>query len=59
VFSDEPVKVLTGAACDPGAGLACAGYGSTVTVTAPLGFAMAACAMRWLARSAADATGSG
>ena len=48
IFSDEPVH-LPAAACDPGAGLACMGYGSTVAVTAPLGFAAAACALRSLA----------
>jgi tRNA A37 threonylcarbamoyladenosine dehydratase len=46
VFSDEPVRLPTGA-CAPeegefAAGLSCAGYGSSVAVTAPLGFAAAA-----------------
>lgn len=51
VFSDEPVqrpRSETGAAELSAGGLACAGYGSTVTVTAPLGFAAAAEALRLL-----------
>ena len=39
VFSDEPM--VRGAACDAAAGLACAGYGSVVTVTGAMGFAAA------------------
>jgi len=50
VFSDEPVR-KPAEDCDPAARLACAGYGSTVAVTAPLGFAAAAAALRWLADS--------
>ena len=49
VFSDEPVQAPLGGA-DAGAGLACAGYGSSVVVTAPLGFAAAACAIEQLTR---------
>lgn len=49
VYSDEPVRLPPGGA-DAGAGLACAGYGSTVVVTAPLGFAAAACAIEQLTR---------
>ncbi len=44
VFSDEPVR----GRAQPGMALACAGYGSVVTVTASLGFALAACALRQL-----------
>lgn len=47
VYSDEPVR-RPAAACDSGdfvAGLACAGYGSSVVVTASLGFALAAAAI--------------
>jgi tRNA A37 threonylcarbamoyladenosine dehydratase len=58
VFSDERPRPAQGAAdpaatCAPaeriaGAPLACAGYGSTVVVTAPLGFAAAARALDWI-----------
>lgn len=51
VFSDEPVQPPR-ADCDAAAathGLACSGYGSSVTVTAPLGFAAAAAALALLA----------
>lgn len=48
VFSDEPVR-KPAEDCDPAARLACAGYGSSVAVTAPLGFAAAAVALQWLA----------
>lgn len=47
VYSDEPVR-RPDAACATGdfvAGLACAGYGSSVVVTASLGFALAAAAI--------------
>lgn len=47
VYSDERVRVPAGGA-DAAAGLACAGYGSSVVVTAPLGFAAAACAIEHL-----------
>ncbi len=50
VFSDEPVRAPS-EDCDPAARLACAGYGSSVAVTAPLGFAAAAAALRWLAQA--------
>ncbi|MCG8996338.1 tRNA threonylcarbamoyladenosine dehydratase, partial [Laribacter hongkongensis] len=44
VFSDEPVrKPQAGAACESGAapqGLACAGYGSAMTVTASMGLVL-------------------
>lgn len=43
--------------CAPGAPLACAGYGSLVTVTAPMGFAAAALALEAALRGAAPATG--
>jgi tRNA threonylcarbamoyladenosine dehydratase len=48
VFSDEPVR-KPAQDCDPAARLACAGYGSSVALTAPLGFAAAAVALQWLA----------
>lgn len=50
VFSDEPIRRPFGAACDVAPqGLACAGYGSSVSVTAPLGFAAVALALQLLA----------
>ena len=54
VFSDEPVLApFAPADCDiespQSQGLACTGYGSSVTVTAPLGFAAAALALDTLA----------
>jgi tRNA threonylcarbamoyladenosine dehydratase len=57
VFSDEPVQPprRDDAAEAGGAttqGLACSGYGSSVTVTAPLGFAAAALVLRMLAGAA-------
>jgi tRNA A37 threonylcarbamoyladenosine dehydratase len=57
VFSDEPVLAPTGnhqLPGEPGTALACAGYGSSVVVTAPLGFAAAAWALQWLARTPAS-----
>jgi tRNA A37 threonylcarbamoyladenosine dehydratase len=51
VFSDEPIRAPQD--CSPQARLACAGYGSTVTVTGAMGFAAAACALRHLARDRA------
>lgn len=59
VYSDEPVRLPTGACApepDLAAGLACAGYGSTVAVTAPLGFAAAAFALDRIARTAHGAS---
>lgn len=61
VFSDEPVRQpATADACDPGEaaaarshGLACSGYGSSVTVTAPMGFAAAARALALVASARA------
>ncbi len=61
VFSDEPVRTPvtdSAAACDVDAvlgshGLACSGYGSSVTVTAPMGFAAAAAGLRLLLGAAA------
>jgi tRNA A37 threonylcarbamoyladenosine dehydratase len=54
VFSDEPVQPpRVDQSCQPEAGthgLACSGYGSNVTVTAPLGFAAAAATLTRLAR---------
>ena len=60
VYSDEPVQApRAGDAEGRGAmathGLACSGYGSSVTVTAPLGFAAAALALQLLARADAAA----
>jgi tRNA A37 threonylcarbamoyladenosine dehydratase len=53
VFSREPVGLPEGA-CDPESGLACHGYGSTVTVTATFGLVAAAEALEQaLARAAA------
>lgn len=56
VFSSEPLRYPeTGAACDEApsiAGLNCAGYGSSVCVTAPFGFLAAAEALRYLAATA-------
>jgi tRNA A37 threonylcarbamoyladenosine dehydratase len=54
VFSDEPVRPpQPDVGCDLAEalthGLACSGYGSSVTVTAPLGFAAAAAALQVLA----------
>lgn len=54
VFSDEPVRSPS-EECDPSARLACAGYGSSVAVTAPLGFAAAAAALHLLARPGVEA----
>jgi tRNA A37 threonylcarbamoyladenosine dehydratase len=72
VFSDEPVRrplaaecavdlrgVDTGQAAAAPQGLSCAGYGSAVTVTAPLGFAAAAVALRLLASGCAAAPAPG
>jgi tRNA A37 threonylcarbamoyladenosine dehydratase len=50
VYSDEPVR--TPKQCLPQAGLACAGYGSTVAVTGAMGFAAAALALQHLAAGA-------
>jgi len=59
IYSDEPVqppRVDTGPdlGSAPTQGLACSGYGSSVTVTAPLGFAAAAAALSAIAAKAAD-----
>jgi tRNA A37 threonylcarbamoyladenosine dehydratase len=53
VFSDEPVRKPVASCAVPGEqaspqGLSCAGYGSAVTVTAPMGFAAAAVALNVL-----------
>lgn len=60
VYSDEPVRAPLAAACDGPVtqGLACSGYGSSVTVTAPLGFAAAAAALAWLSDAAAAPSGT-
>jgi tRNA A37 threonylcarbamoyladenosine dehydratase len=53
VYSDEPVEMPAVADCDVAErmvrGLACAGYGSSVTVTAPFGFTAAAVALGLIA----------
>ncbi len=55
VYSDEPVRPPAAdgrpATMPQAAGLACAGYGSAVTVTAALGLALAAAALNALARA--------
>lgn len=48
VYSDEPIR----GKASGGAALACAGYGSVVTVTASLGLALAACALQRIAEAA-------
>lgn len=50
VYSDEPIRGKTSG----GAALACAGYGSVVTVTASLGLALAAGALQRIADRGAD-----
>lgn len=50
VFSDEPIR----GSAQPGSPLACAGYGSVVTVTASLGLSLAACALRHLTMASRD-----
>jgi tRNA A37 threonylcarbamoyladenosine dehydratase len=55
IYSDEPVRRPApecGAAGDFVGGLACAGYGSSVAVTATMGFVAAAAAMLRLAQAA-------
>jgi tRNA A37 threonylcarbamoyladenosine dehydratase len=65
VFSDEPVRKPVASCAVPGEqaspqGLSCAGYGSAVTVTAPMGFAAAAVALNVLqARIAAGVIAPG
>jgi tRNA threonylcarbamoyladenosine dehydratase len=55
VYSDEPVARPAVSSDSPAgdlrAGLACAGYGSAVTLTAPVGFAAAARALQRIIRS--------
>jgi tRNA A37 threonylcarbamoyladenosine dehydratase len=54
VYSDEPVARPAGAdGVAPDGGLACAGYGSSVAVTATMGFVAAGHALTWLARGTA------
>lgn len=59
VYSDEPVRPPAPTSAQPArrfvAGLACSGYGSTVTVTAPMGFAAAALALQRLIARTEDA----
>jgi len=45
VYSDEPVRIPARLAADPSGGLACSGYGSSVVVTATMGFVAAATAL--------------
>lgn len=55
IYSDEPVRRPVGLTCDadaPRSGLNCAGYGSSVCVTAPFGFAAAATVLDMLHRTA-------
>lgn len=55
VYSDEPVRLPIGACArqpDPAASLACAGYGSSVAVTASLGLAAAAATLDRIGRAA-------
>jgi tRNA A37 threonylcarbamoyladenosine dehydratase len=53
VFSDEPVrKPVAACAASAPQGLSCAGYGSSVTVTAPMGFAAASVALAALQTAA-------
>jgi len=49
IYSDEPIRMPQ--ECSPQARLACAGFGSTVTVTGAMGFAAAAVALQHLARA--------
>jgi tRNA threonylcarbamoyladenosine dehydratase len=49
VFSREPVRIHED--CDPEAKLACAGYGSSVAVTATFGMTLASLAMQILAQA--------
>jgi tRNA A37 threonylcarbamoyladenosine dehydratase len=51
IYSDEPVRRPAAGPAVTAAGLACAGYGSSVTVTATFGFAAAARAMERLVGS--------
>jgi tRNA A37 threonylcarbamoyladenosine dehydratase len=53
IFSDEPVRRPLAEAPEGGfqSGLACAGYGSSVVVTAPFGFVAAARAMERIAQA--------
>ncbi|MBL8332838.1 MAG: tRNA threonylcarbamoyladenosine dehydratase [Rubrivivax sp.] len=54
VFSREPVQRPAEAACEPGAPLACAGYGSAVTVTATFGLVAAGEAIERLLQKAPE-----
>jgi tRNA A37 threonylcarbamoyladenosine dehydratase len=61
VYSDEPVRLPIGACAGErgiAAGLSCAGYGSSVAVTAPLGFAAAALALQFIAQAGQGARGA-
>lgn len=58
VYSDEPVQRPAGglgSAAAPAAGLACSGYGSSVAVTATMGFVAAAVALNALAAAGSNA----
>lgn len=55
VFSIEPVTTpKQSESCDPRAKLHCAGYGSSVMVTASFGMTAAACATEWLLKHTAN-----
>ncbi len=63
VFSDEPVRKPVASCAAPGEqdapqGLSCAGSGSSVTVTAPMGFAAAAVALHLLQATAMAGVGA-
>ncbi len=63
VFSDEPVRRPAATCASPAEqdapqGLSCAGYGSSVTVTAPIGFAAAAVALHLLQTTASAGVGA-
>jgi tRNA A37 threonylcarbamoyladenosine dehydratase len=45
IYSDEPVRAPACLDAEPSGGLACSGYGSTVVVTAAMGFVAAAAAL--------------
>ena len=51
IYSDEPVRRPEEVPGVRVSGLACAGYGSSVAVTAPFGFAAAACAIDRIIRA--------
>ncbi|HQR69392.1 MAG TPA: tRNA threonylcarbamoyladenosine dehydratase [Burkholderiaceae bacterium] len=57
VYSDEPLQRPATAQCEPGefvGGLACSGYGSSVAVTATMGFVAASAALERIAGAAEE-----